>query len=136
MPAEAGELVIDRFGRDPDVPGDLAVGHAADGFCQQRAHHVGALKPVRYMEGLGAEVSKARLALVTLYTVRALLAEEETGFFVTPSGRYRVVKPAVAVGTMRGCELSRCVAHTPCIAGHVPDAISEAQSTQSVVLSV
>jgi hypothetical protein len=38
------------------------------------------------------------------------------------------VKPAIAVGTMRRCELGGCLFHTPCIAGHVPDALSEALS--------
>jgi hypothetical protein len=59
------------------------------------------------MERLGAEVSVAGVALETLYTVGALAAGEETGLFVAPAGRYRIVKPAVAVGAMGRCELTR-----------------------------
>ncbi len=56
------------------------------------------------MESLGGEVSVARIALVTLYTVGTLLADEKTGLLVAPAGGYRVMIPAVAIGTVRGCE--------------------------------
>jgi hypothetical protein len=107
--AQAGELIVNRLRCDTDVAGDLAIGHAPDGFRQQRCHHVGALKPVCNMECLGAEVSVAGVALETLYTVGALSAREETGLLKAPAGRYRIVKPAVAVGAMGWCELRGCV---------------------------
>ena len=52
---QAGESIVDRFGRDPEVAGDLSVGHTADGFHEDAAVETGELLPVGRRKSLGAE---------------------------------------------------------------------------------
>jgi len=101
--AQAGESIVDRLGRDPEVAGDLSVGHAADGLHEDAEVESGELLPVGHGEGLGAEVTAAAFALVTLYTVGCVVAGEKSRPFKCPSLRQRIVEMAVGVGTVRWC---------------------------------
>ena len=67
--AEAAELAVDGRGGDVQIPGDLAVGHAAGGLGQQLREDVGSFEPVGGGEGLGAEGAAAVEAEKPLDTV-------------------------------------------------------------------
>ena len=80
------------------------------------------------MEGLGAEVSPARQAVVTLYALGVAIAREESGLLVAPASCYGPVESTLVVRAVRWSEGVEYIGHTPATAHTVPDAISEAQS--------
>ena len=130
--AQAGESIVDRLGRDPQVSGDLSVGHPAHRLHEDAEVESRELLPVGHGEGLGAEGSAARFALVTLYTVGCVVAGEKSRPFKCPPLRQRIVEMAVGVGTVRWCPAQGCgckSSHARGIAHPGPETISEAQPT-------
>lgn len=77
MPAQAGDVSVDCFRSYLEIPGDLAVCHAADGFHEDQLIQVGEFLPVRCTECLATEGSLAMQTCKPLDSVRELISVEE-----------------------------------------------------------
>ncbi|MEJ2721077.1 MAG: hypothetical protein P8181_08025 [bacterium] len=84
VPAEPGEAIIDRLGRDTEVTGNLPVGHPPDGLHEDADVEVRAFLPVGRRERLRAEASVTGFALETLDTVGRMVTREESRPFEPP----------------------------------------------------
>ena len=84
MASKTGQVTIDGVWGDVQIAGNLAVGHAAEGFHEDQAIEVWFFLPVGCAEGLSTEVAVAVQACEPLYAVGWLLAFEESCFFERP----------------------------------------------------
>ena len=108
-------------------PGDLPIGHAADGVEQDLRIELGPLLPVSGGEGLATEVAAAGEACEPLDTVGADAAQEEAAAFVAPALCQAVVVHAVGIGAVRRMPAGSSGVHTRPVARNRPGTISEAQ---------
>ena len=85
MASKTGQVTIDGIWRDVQITGNLAIGHAAEGFHEDQAIEVWHFLPVGCAEGLSTEVAVAVQAGKALDAVGWLLAFKKPGFFERPA---------------------------------------------------
>ncbi|MFT5233802.1 MAG: hypothetical protein ACI9UQ_001843 [Candidatus Krumholzibacteriia bacterium] len=99
--AKTSDMAIDSLGTDIDITGNLATGHASDGFHEDELVEIRALLPVRSGKSLGAEGAIAGLAYKPLDTSWRELSTEGANLFIAPTRGYIVVVLTITIGTMR-----------------------------------
>lgn len=99
MSAQTSDMPIDCLRRDFQVPGNLSIGHAADGLGDDLSIEVGTLLPISLAESLGAETPFAGVTGKPLDTKRGLLSLEGASLLERPAVIGVVVVNAVRVWT-------------------------------------